>query len=117
MPTHAAGWQCHEIVPVHGLLAAAAPVLLEVVENGGSFVVVAGVFVVFLLDVVLAAALVDAPELSLLREESFLFLLGLGSLFLLLLLLKVYLANQLLLLYSLMSWITTFLASSFFRPS
>lgn len=86
-------------------------------EDGGSFVVVTGIFVVVLFEVVFAAALVDAPEFAVLGEELFLLLLGLDCFFLLFLLLKILIATHILLLYSLMSCTTTFLASSFFRAS
>ena len=55
-----------------GFFATAAPILLEVVKNGRSFVVVAGVLIVFGLLIVLSAALVDASILSLLCFELFL---------------------------------------------
>lgn len=87
MPAHAAGRQLHEFVPVVGLLAAAVPVLLEVVEDGLPLVVLARALAVVLVEVVLSASLVHAFELALLGHELLLLAL-LGRLFYLLLLLE-----------------------------
>lgn len=103
MPANAASGQLHEVVPIVGFLPAAAPVLLQVVEDRSPFVIVAGLLSVFVLVVVLPAALIDAPQLPLLRQEGLLVLLGFCGRFLLLLLLEVYLAHSLPLLYWLMS--------------
>ena len=78
MPTGAASGQLHELVPIVGFLAAAAPVFLEVVEHCLSLVVFASVLVVVLIKVVLSAALIDASELSLLSHEFLLVLLWLA---------------------------------------
>ena len=71
-----------------GFLAAAGPELLEVVEDRLALVIAANTFTVLLLEVIFAAALVNASELPLLRHELFFALLGLIGLFFLLFLLQ-----------------------------
>jgi len=78
MPTGAASGQLHELVPIVGFLAAAAPVFLEVVEHCLALMVFACVFAVVFIEVVLSAALVDASELSLLCHKFLLLLLWLA---------------------------------------
>lgn len=87
VPAHATGRQLHEFVPVVGLLAAAVPVLLEVVEDGLPLVVLARALAVVLVEVVLPASLVHAFELALLGHELLLLAL-LGRLLYFLLLLE-----------------------------
>jgi hypothetical protein len=95
----AAGGQLHELIPIVGVLAAAAPVLLEVMEDCLSLVVLAGVFMVVFVQVVLSAPLVDAAELPLLRHPLLLLLLGLARLLQLLLDLQLCIDPSLPLLY------------------
>lgn len=87
VPAHAARRQLHELVPIVRLLAAAVPVLLQVVEDGLPLVVLARALPVVLVEVVLPAPLVHALELPLLRHELLL-LADLRRLFRLLLLLE-----------------------------
>ena len=59
MPASAASGQFHELIPVVGLFAAAAPILLQVMENRSSFMVVARILAVLVLDVIFATSLVN----------------------------------------------------------
>lgn len=63
------------------LLATAAPILLQVMEDCLSLVILACVFIVVFVEIVLSAALIDASELALLCHELLLVLFGLACLF------------------------------------
>lgn len=69
MESIAAFGQLHEFVPVEGLLPAAGPVLLQIMEYGLTFVEMACVLIVLLLEVLLRAALVDTFQFATLGLE------------------------------------------------
>ena len=87
MPPLTTSWQFHELIPVVGLLIAAVPELLQVVEHRHSLMVPTGLLMVLLLQVILPASLVDASQFALFRLEHLLvFVVFLCLLFLFLLL-------------------------------
>ena len=72
MPSLTTGRQLHKLIPVVGLLIAAVPELLQVVEHWHSLMVPAGLLMVLLFQVILPAALVDASQFALLGLEQLL---------------------------------------------
>lgn len=64
-----------------GFLAAAAPILLQVMEDCLSLVILACIFIVVFVEIVLSAALVDASELTLFCHELLLLLFRFASFF------------------------------------
>jgi hypothetical protein len=84
MPAYTAGGQFHELIPIMSLLPTATPEFLKVVKNCLSFMVPTSSLSIFIIQVVLTAALIDTFELPLLRYKLFLHILWFGCFLLLL---------------------------------
>lgn len=115
MPTFTTSRQFHKLIPIMGLFLTTIPKFLQVMKHWLPLMIPTRFLMILLVIVILPTALINTPQLVLLRPEQFFLLLVFFCFLFFLLLLQIYqhYYKEIPLLYWLISFMTTGFCSSF----